>query len=234
MIVESEITPIALAGEYTNQKIIDSIFQKIIKKNISECSILDLGTGNGYNVWLIREYLKREIFKNIKINISCSDIDLLQFKLSKEGISFYTVDFDKTFDFGKFDFVIATEIIEHLENPYFFLRNCFSMLNKKGTLFLSTPNVINIFSCFKIFLISRPYLFSDLDKYGHKMPFFPFMLDHVIKFEEVERGYKFSVKKYFNKNILKLPFRKTIKIFGNNRWFGDSAIFEIEDISSQL
>jgi len=231
---KSETAPVALAGEYTNQKIIDSIFQKIIKKNISECSILDLGTGNGYNIWLIREYLKKDQFTNIKINISCSDIDLSQFKLNKENISLHTLDFDKTFNIGKFDFVIATEIIEHLENPYFFLRNCLSILNKNGCLFLSTPNVINIFSCFKIFLISRPYLFSDLDKYGHKMPFFPFMLDHVIKFEEIDRGYKFFVKKYFNKNILKLPFRKTIKIFGNNRWFGDSAMFEIEDISSQL
>lgn len=40
-----------------------------------------------------------------------------------------------------FDGVTATEIIEHLENPRHFLRQCFSALKPGGHLILTTPNV---------------------------------------------------------------------------------------------
>jgi SAM-dependent methyltransferase len=39
-----------------------------------------------------------------------------------------------------FDAVVALEIIEHLENPRKFLRECFKLLKPGGTLILSTPN----------------------------------------------------------------------------------------------
>lgn len=40
-----------------------------------------------------------------------------------------------------FDAIVATEIIEHLENPRHFLRQIARMLRPKGYLFLTTPNV---------------------------------------------------------------------------------------------
>lgn len=40
-----------------------------------------------------------------------------------------------------FDGVTATEIIEHLENPRHFLRECFSVLKPGGHLIMTTPNV---------------------------------------------------------------------------------------------
>jgi 2-polyprenyl-3-methyl-5-hydroxy-6-metoxy-1,4-benzoquinol methylase len=42
---------------------------------------------------------------------------------------------------GAFDCVIATELIEHLENPRHLLRQCFRALRPGGVLFVSTPNI---------------------------------------------------------------------------------------------
>jgi SAM-dependent methyltransferase len=42
---------------------------------------------------------------------------------------------------GQFDAIMASEIIEHLENPRHFARECFKLLKQGGHLFLSTPNV---------------------------------------------------------------------------------------------
>ncbi len=41
----------------------------------------------------------------------------------------------------QFDGITATEIIEHVENPRHFLRECFALLKPGGTLILTTPNV---------------------------------------------------------------------------------------------
>ena len=40
-----------------------------------------------------------------------------------------------------FDCVVATEVIEHLENPRHLLRQCFRALRPGGVLFISTPNI---------------------------------------------------------------------------------------------
>src|SRR5687768_6085323 len=42
---------------------------------------------------------------------------------------------------SKFDAVVAIEIIEHLENPFRFVRECAKLLKPGGLLFLTTPNV---------------------------------------------------------------------------------------------
>ena len=47
---------------------------------------------------------------------------------------------------GAFDGVVATDIIEHLENPRQFIRQCFRALRPGGLLILSTPNVDSPFS----------------------------------------------------------------------------------------
>ena len=47
---------------------------------------------------------------------------------------------------GAFDGVVATDIIEHLENPRQFLRECFHVLRPGGILLLSTPNVDSPYS----------------------------------------------------------------------------------------
>lgn len=44
----------------------------------------------------------------------------------------------------RFDTVLAGEIVEHLEDPYRFLRGCRSVLRPGGRLILSTPNPLHL------------------------------------------------------------------------------------------
>jgi SAM-dependent methyltransferase len=46
---------------------------------------------------------------------------------------------DRFFPEESFDSIIAGELIEHLENPYAFLRGCKKVLKPSGLLILSTP-----------------------------------------------------------------------------------------------
>ena len=49
------------------------------------------------------------------------------------------IDLDKEHLTGEYDVITACEIIEHLYNPLHFLMEIRSVLNKGGTLYLSTP-----------------------------------------------------------------------------------------------
>ncbi len=60
-----------------------------------------------------------------------------------------------------FDTVIAGDIIEHLENPSKFLRECNRVLKKEGLLILSTPNPYFLPMIFLDTFMIRRYYFTD-------------------------------------------------------------------------
>jgi SAM-dependent methyltransferase len=45
---------------------------------------------------------------------------------------------------ASFDRIVATEILEHLANPGLFLSECWRVLRPGGTLYLTTPNVVDL------------------------------------------------------------------------------------------
>ena len=54
-----------------------------------------------------------------------------------------------------FDLITAVEVIEHLEMPIAFLRNVKSLLKKNGIAIVTTPNVENVPSRLKFFLLGK-------------------------------------------------------------------------------
>ncbi len=75
---------------------------------------------------------------------------------------------DKVFDLNKpfpkiwkkADTIIAGEIIEHLENPYGFLKQCYKLLNSDGRLVITTPNINSIKVLFNIHAETADHIFS--------------------------------------------------------------------------
>jgi len=53
---------------------------------------------------------------------------------------------DLPYDDASFDYVISVETIEHLENPWHFLRELSRILKPDGVLILTTPNINSISS----------------------------------------------------------------------------------------
>jgi len=55
-------------------------------------------------------------------------------------------DLNKDFNFTKkkFDTIIASEIIEHMDNPLHFLIECKKLLKNKGVIILTTPNSLGL------------------------------------------------------------------------------------------
>lgn len=145
-----------------------------------------------------------------------NDITSIEFnsEIYKSKGKVMSLDLNNDFaDLGKFDVVVALEILEHLENQFQFLRNCKSLLSKNGSLILSTPNPKNTLSRVKFFILGDISYFNKVDivTSGHINPVF----DHVFKYymNEIgmeivnERklnlwGFTFESKNLFKKFIL--------------------------------
>ena len=82
-----------------------------------------------------------------------------------------------------FDSVVAGELIEHLEKPEIFLKECYRILKKNGRLIITTPNreswwnmiTKSYFIKYHISLFSREELISSLNKVGFSVNEFFFI-----------------------------------------------------------
>lgn len=85
-------------------------------------------------------------------------------------------------DDNKYDAVIAIEIIEHLENPFRFARECAKLLKPGGLLFLTSPNVESVYSRIIFFYTGRLNSFGEYEtvRPAHITPIFKWKLDMLL------------------------------------------------------
>jgi SAM-dependent methyltransferase len=115
------------------------------------------------------------------------------FKL-KGQVQFQQLDLNTEFSktIGKlYDALTATEIIEHLENPRQFLRQCFACLKPGGKLLLSTPNMETALNKAIYVTSGTARWFTDRDymEYGHITP----MPLWVLRKALLEAGFKIDL-----------------------------------------
>lgn len=111
--------------------------------------ILDLGCAHQPN-----PYLKAE---------EVIGFDIEQAKLPDNYSKFIQGNVSTLCDFFEDDsleVIHAGEILEHLEAPLDFLRNCHSLLTDRGFLVLSTPNPNSIWERFLTMTLSRRFMYA--------------------------------------------------------------------------
>lgn len=115
-------------------------------------------------------------------------------------IPLHVLDLDSEFaetiaaDTGRFDAIVAIEIIEHLENPFRFVRECSKLLKPGGLLFLTTPNVEAVNSRLIFLYTGRLKSFGAYEtvRPAHITPIFKWKLDMILDeagFETVHEGF---------------------------------------------
>jgi len=105
--------------------------------------ILDIGCGGG----IVSEQLARLGARVTGVDACKENIDIAQFHCkrdpSTENIQYFCTtveDFLANNSELKFDAVVASEVIEHVENPQVFIQTISSLLKDGGSLFLTTIN----------------------------------------------------------------------------------------------
>jgi SAM-dependent methyltransferase len=119
---------------YHRERIALKIIKNIIKPNIK---FLDLGCGDGF---FMDQVIK--IFKEIKVfGVDNSADELKKAKGKNLNVKRFNLEKRLPYNDGEFDIVYAGELIEHLFDPDFFLKEANRILKEKGYLLLSTPNL---------------------------------------------------------------------------------------------
>lgn len=122
--------------------------------------LLDAPAGTG----IISQKLKEAGF-----DVVAADINPHYFSIQGIPCKKADLNLDLPFEDGAFDFVLCSNGIEHLENPFHFVRECFRVLKGKGKLLITTPNILNLKSRVANLLVGfnlftgRP--FNEVDDY---------------------------------------------------------------------
>jgi 2-polyprenyl-3-methyl-5-hydroxy-6-metoxy-1,4-benzoquinol methylase len=118
-------------------------------------NILDLGAGTG--AWASKLFAQG-------YNLTCVDRDEsgFAFQLVKFIATDLNDEFSKTIN-GNYEAITAIEVIEHLENPRHFLRQCLNLLAPEGILLITTPNIESVAGRLR-FLYSGHFRMFDRDE----------------------------------------------------------------------
>lgn len=148
--------------------------EEIQKRLPKGSKILDFGCGQGA--------LSMRL-KDLGYDVTAADQNIEDFKAQGE-IPYYPVNFNSSEEVnnflskfeGSFDAVLGVEVIEHVENPWEYLRNLKRLVKQEGLILISTPNITSWYSRM-IYLFTGQFPgFLDPDLIGHINPITPWEL----------------------------------------------------------
>lgn len=118
-------------------------------KNKSSLKILEVGCGHGYLTYA----LNNSGFDATGLDVSSKAIESAK---SNFGDKFICADLTSYVlsSNEKYDLVIATEVIEHVNEPVQFIENCLNLLKPGGKILITTPS--------KDFFVQKAIWFTDL------------------------------------------------------------------------
>lgn len=172
-----------MAGIGTHEKVFE-----LIKTYLPEPSrIIDLAAGQGaFSVQL----------KNLGHDVLAVDFNNENWKVP--DIPLKLENFDSEFaerilnGDNKFDAIAAIEIIEHLENPFRFVRECVKLLKPGGLLFVTTPNVEAVHSRLIFLYSGRLNAFGAYEtvRPAHITPIFKWKMEMILEEANLETIYE--------------------------------------------
>jgi 2-polyprenyl-3-methyl-5-hydroxy-6-metoxy-1,4-benzoquinol methylase len=201
-----------MAGLNTHAIVLDSLAGRTGR-------VADLGCGQG----ALSIELARRGF-----DVFCADMSPDHFRMQEvPGTHHYLIDLNGGLPHRDraFDVVCAVEIIEHLENPRHFLRECRRIVKDNGLVIVTTPNVLSLASRLS-FLFRGCLIYFNQGEYERNNHISPLRLtDFANMFREVGLA---LVRIDFNTGKLPIPkIRHWIPLTARafrNVWLGESLI----------
>ena len=124
--------------KYIKENIINDFKIKYSEKPLKKINLLDIGCGGG----LLSEPMCRLGANVVGIDASAKNIEVAKFHAKKNRlkINYKVASPEKLQTKIKFDVILNMEIVEHVEDIDFFIKESAKMLKKNGLMFVATLN----------------------------------------------------------------------------------------------
>ena len=191
--------------------------------------ILDLACGTG-------AFTQRSLDNGFKT----TSVDIYSDKLPIDT-EYFMLDLNNNFSehlaHNKYDFIVALEIIEHLENPFHFLRQIKEIATPQTVIFISFPN-IHLWQATRTFITEGTFVNWNVDQYWntkHQTILTDWLFEQHLKKTGLKLVNKYfpspvdipKTKMYlFHKLYFELICLLSLRISKNIR-MSDNALFEI-------
>jgi 2-polyprenyl-3-methyl-5-hydroxy-6-metoxy-1,4-benzoquinol methylase len=172
--------------EMATYKLHSDVFEILNPYLKSEMRVLDFGCGQG-------AFSQRLVDKGMIVDACDINTEQIKAKVNRKIKLDLNMEISPDSFSGKYDMLIALEILEHLHNPWKYLSDCLNLLKDDGIILLSTPNISNFVSRLRFFMRGSLIAFEKPDlSHGHITPLtfiqIENMCDH-FKLEIVKKGY---------------------------------------------
>jgi SAM-dependent methyltransferase len=162
-----------------------------------------------------------------------------------DGVEFRKADLNESLPYGEneFDYVVSTEVLEHLKNPFRAVEEFARVLKPGGRLVLTTPNYLNMEMRLRFLLTGSPST-PKLDEKnveafrkgaapGHIMPMTWWVLKLALESSgfDIERVEKNREKK---KQIFLWPIAALIRLLGQLRSAGKRRKWALDETNSNV
>jgi len=117
---------------------------------------LDVGCGDGWMLSAMRDSGWRVIGSEISISTARSAAE-------ENQVAVFVGELDALHSSAQFDFVILSQVLEHVSDPFTVLRRCTDLLPRGGAIVVAVPN----FSSWQARFFGRSWLHLDVPRHQH-------------------------------------------------------------------
>jgi SAM-dependent methyltransferase len=142
----------------TNDKVLDLV-RPLLKRGIK---VADIGAGEGFFSQLLGQYVESQLGIEPATIVSACDIFPQYFRYTEVPCLSIAKDGRLPYDDESIDVACTLEVIEHVEDQFEFARELHRILKPGGTVFISTPNVLNVNSRWRTLHSGFAVLFDPL------------------------------------------------------------------------
>jgi 2-polyprenyl-3-methyl-5-hydroxy-6-metoxy-1,4-benzoquinol methylase len=144
----------------SNDAIYRMVFEALTERGVSGGRLVDVGCGGGA-LWGVL---------NSRFDRYCG-LDAVRYDALAPDAEFRQIDLDSStwpIAEGAADVVAAVETIEHLENPWAFVRSLVRIVKPGGWVVVTTPNQLSLLSLLTLFTKRRFSAFQDAHYPAHR------------------------------------------------------------------